>query len=155
MRVREAAVDGTVLTRRWQRLLSVLSAGTPNLQKMQMTPASTDPVVGTLFATESEKYGAGVLHVATPEDLKGVKIEPGNWLAELEKEVGVAITPSEFAARAGVTLPAKEARQILRDHFGVTMPESLPDTSALNAALKDSPRLSEEQIELARRPRVP
>lgn len=42
------------------------------------TPVSTDPAVDTLFATESENYGQGIIYIATKRDLAGVIIEEGN-----------------------------------------------------------------------------
>ena len=64
-------------------------AGSPTLQKIGVTPASTDPVVATIFAIEAENYGRGVVHIASRIDLAGVEILKGNVLAHLEREVGI------------------------------------------------------------------
>ena len=75
--------------------------GSPGLRAVGVTPATTDPVVGAIFATHAEQFGPGVLHIASPADLAGVKILPGNVLSGLEREVAAEITLAEFAARAG------------------------------------------------------
>jgi len=91
------------------------SAGYPGsaaLQKIGIAPASTDPGIATLFAIESGNYGAGVVHIATPQALRGVTIGPGNVLAAIEREVGVELTPAQFAARSH-TITAAESRALL------------------------------------------
>lgn len=53
------------------------------------TPTSWHPGVATLFATQAEQHGSGVLHIATPEDLSGISTGGKNWRSGLEKEIGV------------------------------------------------------------------
>ena len=71
---------------------------------------------------------------------------PGNVRAGLEAEVAVGLTPTEFAARAGTEVSAAEARGALRQ-LGVQVPEAIRDVEAANAALRDLPKLTKEQIQ--------
>jgi RHS repeat-associated protein len=118
--------------------------GGPGLQKAGRTPASTDPIVATIFATESSNYGRGVVHIASPTDLAGVKMFEGNTLRVLEREIGVGLRPSEFAQRAGLTITAGEARAILAE-MGVKLPGRISPSSALDV-LRTAPRLTQRQI---------
>jgi hypothetical protein len=122
--------------------------GNPGIQRIGVTPTSTDPVVATVFATESENYGAGRLIIATGDDLAGVSVGPGNVRSGLELEVGVHLQPTEFAARAGIEVPASRARQALQQ-LGVEVPSRVPDINAADAFLQapGSPRLTPQQIQ--------
>jgi RHS repeat-associated protein len=121
-------------------------AGNPSLQRIGITPTSTDHLVSTVFATEAEAYGNGVLHIASGADLKGVNILEGNVLANLEKEVGIDLAPSEFAQKSSINISAKDARGILKE-MGYNLPESIYSKEQLNSVLKNSPRLSQEEIQ--------
>jgi hypothetical protein len=103
------------------------------LQRIGITPASTDPVVATIFATESNNYGRGVVQIATAQDLVGVKGGPGNVLAALEKEVAVAVSPLEFGA--------------ILQGIGVSTPPAVRGPAGVDAVLRSTPRLSPDQIE--------
>ncbi len=118
--------------------------GNPGLQRIGVTPASTDPVVSTLFATESENFGRGVLHIASPDDLKGIDIDAGNVLAGKEAEVAVGLPPLEFAKRASTTISAAGARSILRE-LDIKLPERIVDKDALGREITLSPRLNPAQ----------
>ena len=119
--------------------------GHPGLQRLSLTPATTDPIVATLFATESANFGFGVVHIATHGELTGVEIVAGNVLATLEKEVAIRIKPREFAQKAGLTLIAAEARNILRN-IGIALPHRIANKARLSEILHTSPRLTQEQI---------
>jgi hypothetical protein len=68
----------------------------------------------------------------------------GNVLAGLEAEVGVDLAPVEFASRAqSVTLPA--ARSALAQ-VGAETPPVIADKAALDAALRATPKMTQEQI---------
>jgi len=124
------------------------SAGYPGsaaLQKIGIAPASTDPGIATLFAIESGNYGAGVVHIATPQALRGVTIGPGNVLAAIEREVGVELTPAQFAARSH-TITAAESRALL-EKMGIYTPPSIADKAALDAAVRSSTPMTAEQIQ--------
>ncbi|HEU5383588.1 MAG TPA: RHS repeat-associated core domain-containing protein [Ktedonobacteraceae bacterium] len=142
--------DNNANTGRWNRpLFRGTSPGYPggaNAQRLGVTSTSTDPVVATTFAVNAEtQYGAGVLHIALPGDLEGVKISEGNVLANLEQEVGVWILPQEFADRASITIDASTARDILAD-MGIDISGRV-SLSNLSDTLRNLPRLSVEQIE--------
>ncbi len=119
--------------------------GSRMLQRVGVTPASTDPVVATIFALESKNYGTAVLKVALPQDLQGVVIGAGNTRAALEAEVGVELTPTEFSERASVTITADQARGIL-GKMGVKLPSTVNGIEQSTSLLKNTPRLSESQI---------
>ena len=119
--------------------------GSAALQRIGITPASTDPVVATIFATESSNYGRGVVYIATSEDLAGASIGQGNVLAATELEVGVGLAPSEFAGRAGLTVSASQARAILQE-MGVSIPTSIRGPAGVTEALANTPRLTPAQI---------
>src|SRR5205823_4767780 len=88
---------------------SVGWAGSQALQRLAMTPATLDPAIATIFATESSNFGTSAMHIALPQALKGAQVVEGNVLAGLEREVGVALTPTEFAARASKTITAEQS----------------------------------------------
>jgi hypothetical protein len=120
--------------------------GSDTLRRIEITPVSTDPVVATIFATESSSYGPGVVQVALAEDLAGLDIGPGNVLAALEREVAIGVAPLEFAARASTTITVAEARTILQD-MGISVPRVIVGPAGVDAALRSIPRLTPEQIE--------
>jgi hypothetical protein len=120
--------------------------GNPSLQRIGVTPTSTDPVVATLFGTESEAFGQGVVHIATPGSLEGVEIIEGNVLRGLESEVGVGLRPAEFAGRADITITSGQARQILSE-MGIDVPTQIGGKAGLDTALRSTPRLTPAQIQ--------
>lgn len=115
-------------------------------QRIGITPATTDPLVATIFATESQNYGQGIVLIATEADLTGVKITEGNVLASLEAEVGVQIVPLDFAARASITITAQDARHLVTQ-MGFTIPSIITDYDSLSIALRNTPRLNPKQIQ--------
>ncbi|SLK00925.1 SpvB/TcaC N-terminal domain-containing protein [Arthrobacter sp. P2b] len=122
-------------------------AGSPGLQRVGVTPASQDPLVATVFATESESYGRGVVQIATRADLEGVAISEGNYLAALEREVAVEIAPFQFAERAGVQIGAAEARGIL-ERMGHALPAQIRGPAGVTHTLGTTARLTDEEITL-------
>jgi hypothetical protein len=116
--------------------------GSPALQRIGITPTTTDPVVGTLFGIEASNSGRGVLLLAPRS---GVPTGPGNVLATLEAEVGVELAPAVFAQRAQ-SIPLSAAQDALR-RMGINLPSRIADKAALDQALRNSPRLSAAQIE--------
>ena len=119
--------------------------GSPGLQRLGVTPATSDPVVGTIFATEGQNFGRGVLHVATPADLKGVTISEGNMFAQRELEVAIELSPKQFADRASTTISAAEARSALHS-IGVKVPSSVRGF-AVDVILENTPRLTKAEID--------
>ena len=119
--------------------------GNASLQKIGITPASTDPLVATVFATEAEQYGKGVVYIASSSDLKGVTISEGNVLRDLEREVAIELLPQEFASRASITLSVQTARNILSD-MGYSLPSNIFSKGELSVILENMPRLSDVEI---------
>lgn len=109
------------------------------------TPVSTDPAVDTLFATESENYGQGIIYIATKRDLAGVIIEEGNFLSVTEKEVGIKLLPEQYAKMASVSISAAESRSIFNE-MGIHIPTGIYDKLQLSTLLEELPKLTSEQI---------
>lgn len=63
----------------------------------------------------------------------------------MEKEVAIGLAPAEFANRAGITISAKDVRAILKD-MGYNIPERIYGKDQLNSILKDTPRLTADEI---------
>ena len=121
--------------------------GSAGLQKVGVTPASQDPLVAAIFATESQNYGRGVVQIATPANLQGVARLEGNVLAAVEREVVLDLLPQEFAKRAGTQITAAEARGILKG-MGHTVPSQIRGPAGVTQALESLPRLTQEEIKL-------
>ena len=119
--------------------------GSPGTVQLGITPATHDPVVATLFAMESSNYGPGIVYAASPRALSGVRIEAGNVLASLEREVGVMLPPAQFATRADTALTVGQARAILID-MGVDLPGKIRGAPMLQSALESTQRLTPAQI---------
>ena len=115
-------------------------AGGATQVKLGLTPTSTDPARATLFATESEAYGKGLLHIARKSDLAGIQVESANVRAALEMEVVFKIQPAEFAQRASITITAAEARSIL-GKMGIQVPERLSPADLTRLA-NELPRMT-------------
>ncbi|MFT4155701.1 hypothetical protein [Parafilimonas sp.] len=118
--------------------------GSPQLQKIGITPTSSDPVVATIFSINSKNYGNGVLQVALPKDLQGVEYT-GNVLQSMEKEIGVGLKPAEFAQKTSITITSDQARDILKN-MGINLPAKI-STEDISSVIKNTPRLSESQID--------
>jgi hypothetical protein len=86
-----------------------------------------------------------VLYIATGEDLQGVTIGTGNVLRKLEAEVGIQISPTEFANRASIIISAAQARGILRK-MGINLPSRIDGPSDISYALNTTPRMNAAQI---------
>lgn len=113
---------------------------------MGISPASTNPAVATVFATEASQYGPGVVQTAsTSVDLAGVPIEQGNVLAEIEREVAVEVPPAEFEQRAGTTISVEDSRRILAD-MGIETPYHVTKRS-LSSDVSGIPDMTPEQVE--------
>ena len=120
--------------------------GSRALQRLGITPASTDPLVSTVFATEAEKYGRGVIYIASDSDLEGVIISEGNVLSNLEREVCVEIPPKVFPEKAGMVISTQDSRRILKE-IGYPLPNKIYSKNDLSEVLKEMPRLSKDEIQ--------
>lgn len=118
--------------------------GSPGTQRIGITPTSTDPVVATAFATHADEFGPGVLHVARPADLAGVKTHRG--LLPYESEIGVELLPVQFAARASTTVSSAHARSVLVQ-MGITVPSRFASPADLTAFLRGRSPLSPAQTQ--------
>ena len=117
--------------------------GSTYAQRFGETPASIDPVVATVFATEKEGFGNAVVEIATRGDLKGTNVLVGNSRAELEKEIVLGVTTKDFASKASITISASEARSILGE-MGINIPSRIPKDISTQT-LELAPRLSAQQ----------
>ncbi len=122
-------------------------AGSSGAQRVGVTPASTDPVVATVFATEGQNFGRGVVQIATPANLEGVSLIEGNVLAALEREIGVELLPLQFAQRAGTSITAAESRGILSG-MGHSVPSQIRGPASVSQALQNTSRLTQEEINM-------
>ena len=119
-------------------------AGNSALQRLGITPTSTDPLVSTVFAVNGEQYGKGVLYICSTDDLKGVSYTASNVLSDYEKEVCFNMQPLEFANRASISISASDARNILKD-MGYYIPSRITNGN-LSSFLSNAPSLSVDEI---------
>ncbi|MFJ4678444.1 polymorphic toxin-type HINT domain-containing protein [Kitasatospora sp. NPDC088783] len=117
-------------------------SGSPGTQRVGITPTSSDPGVATIFATHSEQFGDSVVQIATPSDLSGVATYEG-YIAS-EAEVGVELSPGDFARRASIEIPASVARGIL-GRMGISVPSRI-GVEDLSPLLANTPKLTSEQV---------
>jgi hypothetical protein len=132
----EHAMDGI-----WPYLFrgtSIDWPGNKSLQKVKMTPTSTDALVATLFALECNQHGDGVVYFARWEPFKD-RLHKPNVLAQRECEVAVSMLPVEFAAQAKGRISAIKAREILVS-MGFLVPDAIPDRGFLGTSINQSDR---------------
>ena len=122
--------------------------GNPVLQQLGITPASTDPLVATVFALEGKAIGgdAVVLTGAMRRFASG-DIEFGNVRSILEREVQVNVRPSQFEAQASYAIPVDTARKVLGDMGLVNLPPSIKSSEKATEILKSTKRLTPAQIQ--------
>ena len=72
--------------------------GNEVLQELRLTPTSEDPIVATLFALWSARFGEAIVQVCERRAVTEI-IHPSNWRSHLEREVVVAVPPFEFTER--------------------------------------------------------
>jgi hypothetical protein len=116
--------------------------GSPGTQRVGVTPTSSDPGVATIFATHSQQFGDAVVQIATPEDIAGAETFPG-YIAS-EAEVGVDMSPAEFASRASTEIPVGVARGIL-SRMGIDIPSRI-GIGDLSPVLENTPKLTPSQV---------
>lgn len=118
--------------------------GNSALLRAGVTPTSMNPAKATVFATASERYGKGVLQIASESDLKGVVRVAGNVIDKLEEEIPLDMVPSQFASRASITITSGQARDILKK-MGINIPKTV-NNSNLSSVLESLPQMTEAQI---------
>ncbi|MBS6599844.1 MAG: hypothetical protein KH333_02380, partial [Clostridium sp.] len=119
-------------------------AGNSALQRLEITPTSTDPLVSTVFATNGEQYGKGVLYISSADDLKGVSYTASNVLSSYEKEVCFNMQPLEFANKSRISISASDARAILKD-MGYDIPSRIT-IGDMSEFLSNAPSLTTDEI---------
>jgi hypothetical protein len=125
----------------WPYLFRGTTVGWPgnrSLQRVKMTPTSTDPLVATLFAMECIQHGEAIVYYARWETFKD-RIRKPNVLARRECEVGVSMQPLEFAASAKGRIHALAARAILAS-MGFQIPPRITDRGFLTTSINQSDR---------------
>jgi hypothetical protein len=124
------------------------TAGWPGnacLQRERLTPTSRDPLVATLFGLECSRWGPAVLLAADAVSLAGL-VASGNVLADIEQELAVMVSPSEFAERfVAWTVPIARARRVLHD-LGYELPVTISSREALSEELRLWRRLRKDEI---------
>jgi len=127
---------------------SVGFPGNPVLQKLGLTPASTDPVVATIFSLEGRVVGgeAVVLNGGMKRFAAG-DIDLGNVRSTLEREVTVNLRPSDFAAQAPNSIPVDVSRQVLKDMGIVDLPATIMNSERATQLLESTPRLTPAQTQ--------
>jgi hypothetical protein len=119
--------------------------GNRALQITESTPTSSDPGVSTIFAINSKQYGKGILQIALPKDLSGIKIgEANNVMADMEIETVIGLKPEDFTSRVSTTITADQARGILKE-IGINLPSQISNAD-MNAILENTPKLTQPQI---------
>lgn len=116
------------------------SAGT---QRVGITPTTTDPGVATVFGAHAEQFGQSVIQIAQPGDLVGVATHEGYIASELE--VGVELSPAEFASRASIEIPTSAARAIL-GRMGIEIPGRM-SIENISPTLANTPKLTPAQTQ--------
>ena len=119
--------------------------GSEALQSLNLTPVTTDPLVATLFAIESSRFGEGVVYLCRTSTVAEL-IGSGNVLSELERELVVGVSPKEFTERfIRATVEAQYARTVLAE-LGYELPAQVADKNVLDWNLRTSARLREQDV---------
>jgi hypothetical protein len=119
--------------------------GSEALQSLNLTPVTTDPLIATLFALESSRFGEGVVYLCLKSEVAEM-IDSGNVLSELERELVIGVSPKEFAERlVAITIEAQSARTILAE-MGYELPARIADKNILDWHLRASARLRDQDV---------
>jgi hypothetical protein len=119
--------------------------GSRGLQAAGVTPMTTDPLVATLFALECLRHGPAIIQFCERAAVAGL-LQPGNVLADLEREVVISVSPAEFTDRfeCGI-IDVHVAREILSE-LGYELPPTVADKWDLHNLLKSTPRLRDSDV---------
>src|SRR4051794_31766129 len=107
--------------------------GNPCLQRERLTPTTTDPLIATLFGVECRRWGRAIVLVVDRERIERL-LGTENVLADIEQEVVIRLSPSEFAEYASHEVPIEQAWQWLRE-IGYELPIRIDSRRALNDEL--------------------
>jgi filamentous hemagglutinin len=111
--------------------------GNPSLQEEQITCATTDPLVATLFAIHCRNYGQALVLVAR-KNLFDESIGPPNFFSVIESAVNLRLPPVEFARVAEIRLSVDRSVDILSELGFPNIPARLKDKSTLQQELAES-----------------
>jgi hypothetical protein len=104
-------------------------------QELAISPASIDPVIATMFAARGAADGPDpVVLVSSSRALGQNSIGMGNYLATLEREVGIQMAPEDVARRALAELPLADARAAL-SRMGYYVPTMIGSDAVLTQHL--------------------
>ena len=122
--------------------------GNPVLQQLGITPASTDPLVATVFALEGKAIGRDAVVLTGGMRRFGAgDIDLGNVRASLEREVQVNMQPRQFEALAPNSIPVDTARQVLSDMGVAKLPPTITSSQQATQILEATSRLTPAQIQ--------
>nr|WP_238691736.1 LysM domain-containing protein [Xanthomonas arboricola] len=122
--------------------------GNPVLQQLGITPASTDPLVATVFALEGKAIGGdAVILTGGMRRFGAGDIEVGNIRSSLEREVQVNMRPSQFEALAPNSIPVDTARKVLSDMGVANLPPTITGSHQATQILETTSRLTPAQIQ--------
>jgi filamentous hemagglutinin len=120
--------------------------GNDVLQQLGLTPTTEDPIVATLFALWSTRYGEAIVQACELNAVIGL-IGPSNWKSQLEREVVIEVPPFVFTRSFVIaSAQAHAARNILAE-MGYELAPGFVDHNEFLLHLNDSPRLSDQEIE--------
>jgi hypothetical protein len=111
------------------------------------TSTSTDPIVATIFGIEAktEFGGSGILTIARSESIGSVNLKPPNFRVELEREVIMDLTPSDFYQAKDIEITVDQARALIRQIKGYELDSSISSAFS-RQALEDAPRMDPSEI---------
>lgn len=119
--------------------------GNTVLQNLHKTPATTDPLIATLFALECRRHGPAVVFAVRLSQVADL-VDHGNVLAALECEVVLNVEPLQFADKiAEWCVGVEDAKETLQD-LGFDLPGIVPHRRLLSRYLVEFSRLNSEQM---------
>ncbi|HUE73075.1 MAG TPA: hypothetical protein VMP01_19480 [Pirellulaceae bacterium] len=120
--------------------------GNDVLQQLGLTPTTEDPIVATLFAFWSARYGEAIVQACEVRAVAAL-VHPSNWRSQVECEVVIAVAPAAFTQKYVVTsIRAQTARTLLAE-MSYELAPGFADLNEFLIRLKETPRLSEREIE--------
>lgn len=112
------------------------------------TSSSTDPIVATIFGIQAKTDfgGSGILVIAKSQNLGNTKLVPPNRRVDLEREVIMDITPTNFYDIKDIEISVSDARRFIKEITGFDLDSNI-SLSTSNQVLNDAPRMTQQQIE--------
>jgi hypothetical protein len=117
--------------------------GNASLQRLGITPTSTDPAIATIFSIEAESYGKGIVYLTNSQKFNSVGMT-ANVLEKTELEVAVQVAPSEFVNYTTGAITTEQARGLLKE-MGIELPKRITKGN-ISSVIEQTPRLNEKQI---------